>query len=82
MEGILANHYNGIVQKTFLQIVYAMKSSRLPFLVEHISNKSRMPIWSMKLTGMCDLVMNLQIMNSGSRSCHTRAFWSLRDGHR
>jgi hypothetical protein len=28
----------------------------------------------------CALVMNLQIMNFGSQSCHERAFWSLRDG--
>jgi hypothetical protein len=41
----------------------------------------KMPIWSIKLTCMCDLVMNLQIANSGSRSCHTRVFWPLRDGH-
>jgi hypothetical protein len=42
---------------------------------------SKMPIWSIKLTWMCDLVTNLQIANSGSRSCHTRVFWPLRDGH-
>jgi hypothetical protein len=29
---------------------------------------------------MCTLVMNLQIVDSRSWSCHTWAFWSLRDG--
>jgi hypothetical protein len=37
----------------------------------------KMPIWYMKLSRMCTLVMNLQIVNSVSPSCPTRAFWSL-----
>jgi hypothetical protein len=33
----------------------------------------------MKLFQMCALVINLHIVNSGSSSCHARAFWSLCD---
>jgi hypothetical protein len=47
----------------------------------HTTINEKTLIWSIKLPWMCDLVTNLQIVNSGSRSCHTQVFWSLRDGH-
>jgi hypothetical protein len=39
--------------------------------------KREIPIWYIKLPPMCALVINLQIMNSGSRSCHKRTLWSF-----
>jgi hypothetical protein len=48
---------------------------------KEVEAREKTPIGSTKLSRICDLVMNLQIMNFRSQSCHARVFWSLCEGH-